>query len=219
MESELLRQVLSIEFQMFQAVPNQGGRAPCQDDLTTFRIMRSSQFSVWPEELLQSYREDLNAAVWMGRNLMWEKYAWMMEETHPEEFSALRSHLPVLSRQEEALIEAIIALQAPMAAALYAQFPRTCAGSRPLSPDPGRPGFTASTTYLRGELRTYSHRTLSLYLSLLQKAQKSGRNLPREILEETARQYGYSSLSARESYLALQYPHDPEQPQNAAPPG
>lgn len=194
-------QIIKAEFQMFQAVDNQGGRASCQDDFDTFQIMRGSQFSVWPAALRESYLQDLRQAAAVGRNLVAEKYAWMMEETHPEEFSSLRPSLPVCSSAQQELIRTIISLQATMAKAVYLAFPLTCACGRPLYPDPRRPQITSSMTYLRGELCTYSENTLAIYLNFLRRLRAQGRNLPQEILEQTTRQYGYAGLAAREDYL------------------
>ena len=57
--------------------------------------MRYSQFSAFTAEMLTSYRKDLRLAGEEGRNLLMEKYAYMMEFTDPAYFdAALRSRLP-----------------------------------------------------------------------------------------------------------------------------
>ena len=42
MKNELIDRILPLEYAMFQQVPNRNGRAACQDNWATFRIMRSS---------------------------------------------------------------------------------------------------------------------------------------------------------------------------------
>ena len=42
---ELLNDIIGSEWNMFQEVSNIGGKALCQEDLETFRIMRFSQAS------------------------------------------------------------------------------------------------------------------------------------------------------------------------------
>lgn len=68
-KDELIDAIVQIEWPMFAGVNNEGGKAACQMDLATFRIMRISQYSAWGEELLESCLADLRAAQNQGRNL------------------------------------------------------------------------------------------------------------------------------------------------------
>ena len=72
---------------MFDEVQNNGGRAECQNNPREFEIMRSSQLKTWSEDVLKSYLHDLTSAAYSKRNLLTEKYAYMMESTYPEEFA------------------------------------------------------------------------------------------------------------------------------------
>ena len=92
----LVDAVVTAEWEMFSNVQNVGGKASCQMDPKTFRIMRSSQMDNWDDELLGSYLEDLLNARLEGRNLVTEKYARMMESTFPEEYAQLADSLPPL---------------------------------------------------------------------------------------------------------------------------
>ena len=65
----LVDAVVTAEWEMFSNVQNVGGKASCQMDPKTFRIMRSSQMDNWDDELLGSYLEDLLNARLEGRNL------------------------------------------------------------------------------------------------------------------------------------------------------
>ena len=89
MKEDLIAKIVAMEWDMFQHVVNIGGRAACQDDPETFRIMRSSQAMAWSEDSLASYLEDLAAAAQAGRNLLTEKYARMMEFTAPLEYARI----------------------------------------------------------------------------------------------------------------------------------
>ena len=71
----LIDEVIEREWEQFQYVQNEGGRASCQDDHETFVIMRKSQFMNWTQELLESYRQDLIEAEAAHWNLLTEKYA------------------------------------------------------------------------------------------------------------------------------------------------
>ncbi len=52
---------------------------------------------MWPDFILRSYLDDLKQAEAVGRNLVFEKYAWMMMYALPEEFKKVCHVLPVFS--------------------------------------------------------------------------------------------------------------------------
>lgn len=59
---ELEKQIIEKEWLMFQKVQDVNGRASCQDDWTTFLIMRISQFEGWDMNVLESYYDDIEQA-------------------------------------------------------------------------------------------------------------------------------------------------------------
>ena len=61
---------------------------------------------------------------------------------------------------------------------------------------------TSFETYLRGELKTYSERTLMLYLDFLHGLQERGENLTYRIMTSTVQAYGYASLKDAEEKLS-----------------
>ena len=86
-------------------VNNIGGRADCQDDFATFNIMRRSFLEAFGTDTLALYAADLKQALEEGRNLITEKYAYMMEFTNKEYFDeALKSQLPGISPEKEELV-------------------------------------------------------------------------------------------------------------------
>ena len=46
-------------------------------------------FAPWTEELIDCVQADMDRAHEQGRNLVMEKYAWMMASTAPEQFKKL----------------------------------------------------------------------------------------------------------------------------------
>ena len=90
MKEQLIEKIVELEWQQFQKVQNEGGRASCQDNRPTFNIMRTSQFLVWEMEILESYYQDLQDADAKGWNLLTEKYARMMESTAPVQYEQLK---------------------------------------------------------------------------------------------------------------------------------
>ena len=51
-KQEKIEKLIQMEWEDFQKVNNEGGRASCQDDPETFFIMRRSHFSPWTEDLI-----------------------------------------------------------------------------------------------------------------------------------------------------------------------
>ncbi len=194
-KQSLIADVVDREWQMFQNTVNIGGRAGCQDDRTTFQIMRESQWKSLPKTVVESYRNDLISAEKIGRNLVAEKYARMMEYTSPAEYAQIRDLLPSLSSTVMLLAEQIAALYVKMDQEAAIRYPKFRSLGRPTSADGT---MTSSRTYLWGELLTYSEETLLYYLNALA---EDADNLVIRILEQTARSYGYPSLDEAEKSL------------------
>lgn len=195
----IIREIIETEWTQFDKVQNRGGRAACQDDWKTFAVMRSSQFQVWTQALLESYRKDLRSAQKEGRNLLWEKYARMMERTAPSEYEALKDTLPVLSPEKLYLSDLICAAHVLWQEELAEQYPRLTGHGRPIRKENDGPGITSFETYLRGELLTYSVESLRLYAAFVDKSKKERVNLCEQVLRNTVQQYGFSTLEEAES--------------------
>lgn len=195
----IIREIIETEWTQFDKVQNRGGRAACQDDWKTFAVMRSSQFQVWTQALLESYRKDLRSAQKEGRNLFWEKYARMMEGTAPSEYEALKDTLPVLSPEKLYLSDLICAAHVLWQEELAEQYPRLTGHGRPIRKENDGPGITSFETYLRGELLTYSVESLRLYAAFVDKSKKERVNLCEQVLRNTVQQYGFSTLEEAES--------------------
>lgn len=202
MTRELIENIVDREWSMFDRVRNEGGRASCQNDPATFRIMRTSQFMTWPEDLLRSYLADLEAADRVGRNLLTEKYAFMMESTSPFEFRRIRHMLPVPDQDSLAWIREIVNTHVNWERRTDQAYPRVRSKGRPLTSDEDRPDVTSFETYLAGELKTWSRSTLARYLAFTRDCVRQGRNLAEETADNMARAYGYASMRDAEEKSA-----------------
>lgn len=192
-------QLVEKEWECFQSVNNEGGRASCQDDRVTFFIMRKSQFVLWPEELVDSYTMDVDNAVLMGRNLLAEKYAWMMADTAHARFEELRELLTEPTEKAQEAIDYMVPVQVKWMEEYAAKYPYLAQGNRVIHTADERPGQTSYETYLRGELHTYSERTLVLYMELCKKLEAEGTNLMLEVMTATMKEYGFANLDAAEA--------------------
>lgn len=197
----MLIKIVECEWKQFDKVRNAGGRAACQDDWETFRIMRSSQFKDWPEILLRSYLEDLESADSAGRNLVTEKYARMMESTSPQEYERIKHFFPLRSPERMAEQDRIIAINMKMDDEFSEAYPAYSGRGRYSRSDEDSVYSTSKETYMRGEMSTWSDRTFKLYADWLDDLVVKGMNRSKMIAENTVREYGYSSIEDAEKLI------------------
>ncbi len=154
MRENLLKEIVDREFRMFQSLLVEG-LDRCKDNPKTFRLVRTSYFSVFSEETLLSYLEDLKRAEKEGRNLLEEKYARMDGK--------------IPSSGKDPRIEEIVSIRSSWMRELALKYPGV------FEFDEGK-----FANYSRSELETYSGRTLELMLQDHRRALDEGRNLIRE---------------------------------------
>lgn len=213
----LVEEIVRHEWDMFQRTTNEGGRAACQGNWPMFALMRTSQFMPWPVALIRSYLQDLRDAKCEGRNLVEEKYARMMASTEPERFRRdIAPHIPALDGARVARQERIVARQLDWARDFVAHFPHIGANMRVLSSDQDTLERTSYETYLRGELGTYSPRTLALYEDFVARTQAHGGNLTQQTVAWTMRMAGATSLEEAERTQTEQAQHERTQHDEAS---
>ncbi|MDD6812078.1 MAG: DUF4125 family protein [Lachnospiraceae bacterium] len=200
-KEDLIDALVKEEWEAFDKVENEGGRASCQDDWNTFSIMRKSQYMEWSEEMLQSYLNDFAAAKQKGWNLITEKYGRMMESTTPDHYAKIKDKLPCLSPEKKQIIEEIVKIQVGFMEELAERYPMVAGTARSIHTYEDTPYDTSYETYLRGELGTYSDETLQLYGRFIVSLASKGDNLAMRIMEHTAELYGYTSLDELEERL------------------
>ena len=84
---------------------------------------------------------------------------------------------------------------------LQERYPRLRRRGRPMTAGQDGANITSVETYLLGELKTYSAKTVHLLLDYVEQAQQEGRNLAEENLTHMVRGYGYPDLAAAEGAL------------------
>lgn len=198
---DYIEKIILKEWQQFDKVKNEGGRADCQDDYGTFSLMRKSQYLTWNRELLVSFYEDLCNAEEAGWNLIMEKYARMMKSTNPDKYEELKNNLPELSVERLTIQEEIIKIQVAWMEEFSKDYPKMSSNARSIHTEEDSAWNTSYETYLRGELSTYSEKTFLLYTNFIIQLMKKGRNLAFETMENTAKLYGYESIDSAESKL------------------
>ncbi len=196
---ELVDKIARLEFKAFDQVQNEGGRASCQNNWPTFSVMRKSQYLTWNHTMLIQYMYDFTREFSLGHNLITEKYGRMMESTAPERYEEIKENFPPLSEQKKAIIEQIVSVQMSMIEEFAKEHPKVADNARSLHTYEDNFTNTSYETYLRGEISTYSDKMLQLYAAyVIEKATKN-ENIARQIIENTAKLYGYQSLEEFEA--------------------
>lgn len=195
---QLIFDIAQTEWELFQNVRNTGGRASCQDDPDTYFKMRMSQWMVYSDEVLHSYYEDCRNAIAEGRNPVFEKYAWMMESTFPEEFEEIKDHLPDVSDKTD-IVEKIVSINLKWDADMMRDYPNLRSRGRVLTTaDDSVDEGSSMESYLRGELLTCSLHTLQLIYRETAEAYEQDENLLKQTIANETLFYGYASLEEAE---------------------
>ena len=196
---QLIFDIAQMEWELFQQVYNTGGRASCQDDPDTFFKMRMSQWMVFSDEALHSYLDDCRQAYEEGRNLMFEKYGRMMESTFPEEYEEVKKHLPDVADKVE-IVDRIVKINLEWDAEMLRDYPNLRKRGRVLTTaEDGIMAGSSMESYLRGELLSYSKRTLDLIWQETLAAYEKGESLLRQTIANETLFYGYRSLEEAEA--------------------
>lgn len=200
-KAALVNELVSLEWEAFDKVENEGGRADCQDDWNTFSIMRKSQYYTWTEEMLKSYIKDFHRANDRGWNLITEKYGRMMESTAPLRYREIKDSFPEIPEVKKEIIEEIVKIQVEWMEEFAGEYPKTAGNARSIHSIEDTSYNTSYETYLRGELSTYSDETLDLYGRFIAQLCKEDKNLAKMTMTNTAFFYGYGSLDELEKKL------------------
>ena len=198
-QQELITRLLDKEFVMFHAVNGDGEKADCQNDRQTFDMMRRAQFSAWSMEACESYYQDILNAEETGRNLCAEKYIHMMKNTAILQYDKLKELVTFPDERGSELVELINGKMIRQTEALFMRYPYVSGAGRPLYSSEDLGGTTSIETYQRGELMTYSTRTLELLYQHLCALEAKGISLAEKIREGSVCSYGYASLEEAEA--------------------
>lgn len=198
---ELIKKIIEKEWLMFVVLKNTGGLAECQNNKPEFEIMRSGQWENLPIKVLESYYDDLIKAENIGRNLLEEKYIRMMEYSANDEYEKIKHLLPELSPGIIVLIDKIEKIYMNWGIEFEEKFPKFSKLCRPLNADGDKPEKASVQTYLRGELSSYSLRTLVFYSDYINECKNQNKNLIYETHTEVIKKKGFNSIEEIEKTL------------------
>lgn len=198
----IIERILRVEWEMLQHVGSIGGRTCCQEDWNTFHIMRYSYYNAWPDTMIRSYIKDLEEAMNEKRNLVMEKYAYMMEYTDPAYFSSnLAPHLPKIEDETRAMIDEIAAYIVGCDKEFAAKYPKLSRKGRPIEAAKDNVADTSAESYAKGELKTYTKYTLKLFVDFIKTCKEEGTNFSFLVKDKMVKMYGYASIDDAEAKL------------------
>ena len=200
-KEELINEILEREWNFFTNASNVGGRASCQDNKTEFVIMRKSQWETLPQEILESYLDDLQEAENKRVNIVVEKYARMMEYSSPVEYAAIKRHLQEISYEKKEIANKIVEIYLNWEKEVMDKYPKISGKGRPLYSKSDTLETTSIETYLRGELYSYSKKTNELYYQYIKKCVEENKNLALENIRNIVIKKGFESLEEAENFL------------------
>ena len=197
MEKEkLINEILEKEWNYFSNLNNIGGRADCQDNREDFIIMRKAQWLTFNEETLLSYLEDLNSK----NNPLFQKYGQMMKYNSPKEYEKIKNLLEQPSSQKLDLVEKIMEIYMKWEEEFFKAYPIFSSMGRPLYSKQDDDEDTSIETYLRGELLSYSEKTLALYLKYILEMKNKNINLAVKNMDNLASMQGFENSQDVENY-------------------
>ena len=197
MEKEkIIEKILEKEWKYFSNLNNIGGRADYQDNREDFIIMRKSQWETFNEETLLSYLEDLNSK----NNPLFQKYAQMMKYNSPEEYEKIKNILEKASDEKTDLVNKIMFIYMEWEKEFFESYPIFSSMGRPLYSSEDDNIETSIETYLRGELLSYSEKTLKLYLNYVIDNKEKNINLAIKNMDNLARMQGFNDSDEVEEY-------------------
>lgn len=200
-KEKIIREILEREWVFFQMAQNTGGRASCQDNKKEFIIMRESQWKTLPLNILESYLEDLKIAEGNKQNIVVEKYARMMKYSAPDEYEKIKKFLPEISEEKMKIADQIVEIYLDWERDLIKKYPKLTDRGRPLNSKNDTPEYTSIETYLRGELLSYSLKTVKLYFDYIKECIEKNINLAKINIENIVKEKGYASLEDAEDKI------------------
>lgn len=174
---DTLKKIVINEWNFFTTVNNIGKRAYCQDNSFTFIYSRLCYWNIYNDIILTSYLNDLVNAKNENRNLVTEKYAYIMQYTDPEYFNKIKKYLPPISDYKKNTVNSIMLIYINWEEEVKKNNPELLDNNRDLYNPSQSTARTTIEYYFKGELSSYSESTLNLILKYYLSAFQKGINL------------------------------------------
>lgn len=180
---QVIDKIANYEWDMLLATRSNQKHLECKNNKYMFLLMRRSQWNVYPLDIQASYLRDIHKALGERRNLMIEKYGYMMEDTAPAAYEQIKNELPAKTPNKIALVTELLTYHKAWYEEAKTIVPKTVTLGRSVSAD--GTNDTPIDTYLKGEFFTYSEDTLQRLVAYAKAMNQIGTNL----IVETYKQY------------------------------
>ena len=204
--SKIIENIISLEWDLTNRSDRINKREPCMCDKSMFIANRMNILNAWPQELQESYYQDLCTAQTESRNPISEKYGYMLEQTTPVEFERIKNQLPERSLEQLYLMDWISERLVSWQEGLAKKYPRLVGNQSLIRKGCDNQNKISFETYVWGELSILSEETLRTYAAHIEHLQKKGINLNQMIFENAVAHFGYKTLDEAELFLTKSRP-------------
>lgn len=196
MKEKIIDEIIEREWSYFSKLNNIGGKAECQNNKEDFIIMRKAQWLTFNLETLSSYLDDLKAKI----NPVFQKYAEMMRNNMPDEYENIEIFLDKISESKKGIVGQIMNIYMKWEEEFFEKFPIYSSMGRPLYSNLDTFEDTSVETYLRGELYSYSEKTLKIYFDYILEMKNKKINLAIQNMDYLAKLQGFENSMEVEKY-------------------
>lgn len=189
-----LDSIVAMEWTMMKDVDNISELVIVQRDKEKFRMVRESQLEIFSDVTLESYKQDLIQAIREDRNLIKEKYAYMIKNINIECFNSIKNKLPTISDKNLGIARNLTNMVIEDKIILSKEYPLLTIDGRPVFSEEDTKDRLSIETYHISEFMTYSTETLINLKTDYVIIKEAGKNIAKEILIKIVKKLGYISL-------------------------
>jgi hypothetical protein len=179
-QADIIDKILAIELGMILNLPSTW-KSFYQEHPEKFKLSRRAHFIPWSQETLASYLHDLETALCNGVNLI----SLRLDNAHQPQ-------------NRNTIVDVIVAHQCLWQREVIRRYPAMMNGKRIMATAGESPFINSYESYLKGELETYSDKTIELLHRDILDKHAQGINMAEETYTYLIQELGFESLAEAE---------------------